>query len=110
MSDDAKSWWEIILGAGAVAAIWEAVRYVLSGRKKEYSESEKTSAEAEAVKLEIKIKKEDHYEKKFNEAMALLEKMEEKNRKLMEENQQQQKDIQSLKRMITMLKIQLPQE
>lgn len=109
MSEE-KSWMEMAVAILAGGGFLAFLQWLFGGRRKENSESEKTTAETEAVKLEIKIKKEDYYEKKFNEAMIIIEKFEEKNRRQAEEIEQQKKDIQSLKRMITMLKIQVHQE
>lgn len=105
-----KSWLEIIAAVLASSGIVGLIQYWFGGRRKVHSESDKTSAEADAVKLEIKIKKEDYYEKKFNEAMSMIEKLETKNNFLMQQSKLQDDTIQSLKRTITMLKIQLHQQ
>jgi hypothetical protein len=94
---------------GGVAAVWAFVQWYFSTRKKERVDSDKTGAETDIVRLEFKIKNEDYYKKKFDDARLIIDKLEEQNRVQAEQINKLQEDNVKFKRTITTLKTQLQQ-
>lgn len=107
MADETKSWLEIAVAVFASSGLYALIQYFLGGRRKEGSESDKIKAETDALKFKSRIEKEDYYEKKFAEALLMIEDLQKKNKAVQEENLNLQDALESLKRTLTMLRIQL---
>jgi predicted RNase H-like nuclease (RuvC/YqgF family) len=107
MADDTKSWFDMaaaILAGGGVLAFFQ---WLLGGRKKEGSESDKLKAETETLKMKSGIEWADYYKRELSGALVEIEELQKKNKAVQQENQKLQESLESLKRTLTTLTLQL---